>query len=119
MYSTLEGILVQKWHNEQHGTALAEVFYTDDNDNAVVQSEFHATFNVTMAMYMSSRLTLDTFSLDDVDRDRERGKNGETDGQRNASLHADVKTFMRIDTWNNIDTTLSMHLASKTICLRH
>lgn len=70
----------------------------NDNDNTVLQSEFHATF--TMAMYnTSSRLTLDTFSLDDVDRDGERGKNGETDGQRNASLHADVKPFMWIDTF--------------------
>ena len=92
----------------------------DDNDNAVLQSEFHATFNVTMAMYnTSSRLTLDTLSLDDVDRDGERGKNGETDGQRNASLHADVKTFMWIDTLNNINITRSMYLASKTICLCH
>lgn len=101
MYSTLEGILVQNWqiwHNKQHRTTLADV-YKDDNDNAVLQSEFHAKLNLTMAMSTSLRLTLHTLSLDDVDGDRKRGKNGEAYGQRNASLHADVKPFMCIDTF--------------------
>jgi len=42
-------------------------------------------------------LTLNTFSLDDVDGDGKRSQNREADCQSNAGLHSDTETFVRVD----------------------
>ena len=52
-----------------------------------------------------SRLTLNTFSLDDVDGDGKRRQNGEAYCQRNASLHSNIEPFMWIDTLHSTKTT--------------
>lgn len=73
-----------------------------------MQSKFDTNFLANNEHHdESSRLTLHALSLDDVDGDSQRGKNRETNGQCNARLHPNVKTFMRIDALNNSNTTHS------------